>query len=160
MVDVIKRTTLMVRDAERAARWYEQVFGMSRWMDTPFTLSGTQLAAGNKGDQTRLIILRCEHEHIGMIGLLQWVNPPQQTPAALPQTVQFGAPIFVVASGDARGAVERARALGSHVHCEPREWTVTGASGETKEMIGCSFFDLDGYFFEVNETVSVLAAAR
>ena len=157
MTDIIKRTTLIVRDAERAARWYEQVFAMQRWMDTPFTLSGTQLAAGKKGDQTRLIILRCEHEQIGMIGLLQWVNPPLAGPATLPTTVQFGAPIFVVASNDARGATARARALGSHVHCEPREWTVTGAGGETKAMIGVSFFDLDGYFFEVNETVRVLS---
>ena len=58
MADVIKRTTYMVRDAERAAQWYEKVFGMTRWMDTPFTLSGTQLAAGNQGDRTRLVILK------------------------------------------------------------------------------------------------------
>jgi catechol 2,3-dioxygenase-like lactoylglutathione lyase family enzyme len=158
MPDVIKRTTLMVRDAERAACWYEQVLGMSRWMDTPFTLSGMQLAAGKKGDLTRLIILRCEHDQIGMMGLLQWVNPQQDAPATLPTAVQFGAPIFVVASADARGTLQRARVLGSHIHCEPREWIVTGANGEIKDMIGCSFFDLDGYFFEVNETVAVKAA--
>jgi catechol 2,3-dioxygenase-like lactoylglutathione lyase family enzyme len=158
VTDILKRTTLMVRDAERAAHWYEQVFGMRRWMDTPFTLSGTQLAAGKKGDQTRLIILRCEHEQIGMIGLLQWLDPPMTAPAALPTQVQFGAPIFVVASHDVRRATDRARALGSHVHCEPLEWTVTGAAGETKDMLGASFFDLDGYFFEVNETLRVHAA--
>ncbi len=155
MSNEIKRTTLMVRDAARAAHWYEQVFAMRRWMDTPFTLSGTQLAAGQKGDQTRLIIMKCQHDTIGMIGLLEWLNPKQQAPASLPTTVQFGAPIFVVASSDARASVAQARALGSRIHCEPREWTVTGASGETKDMIGCSFFDLDGYFFEVNETVAV-----
>ena len=160
MTDDIKRTTLMVRDAERAARWYEQVFGMTRWMDTPFTLSGTQLAAGSKGDQTRLIIMKCNHDVLGMLGLLQWVDPPMPAPAELPTRVQFGVPIFVVASQDARGATDLARALGSHIHCEARDWVVTGASGETKQMIGCSFFDLDGYFFEVNQTVSVTPAAR
>ena len=40
MVDIIKRTTLMVRDANAAAQWYATVFGMRRWMDVPFTLSG------------------------------------------------------------------------------------------------------------------------
>ena len=155
MSNEIKRTTLMVRDATRAAQWYEQVFGMRRWMDTPFTLSGLQLAAGQQGDETRLIIMKCLHDTIGMIGLLEWVKPKRTTPASLPTAVQFGAPIFVVASGDARGTMQRARALGSHIHCEPREWTVTGANGETKAMVGCSFFDRDGYFFEVNETISV-----
>ena len=56
---------------------------------------------------------------------------------------------------DARGALERARSLGSRVHSEPREWSVTGADGKVKDMIGCSFWDLDGYFFEVNQTVKV-----
>ena len=40
MTDTIRRTSLMVRDAEASARWYEAVFGMTRAMDTPFILSG------------------------------------------------------------------------------------------------------------------------
>ncbi len=156
MVDAIKRTTVMVRDAEKAARWYEDVLGMSRWMDTPFTLSGNQLASGKKGDQTRLIIMQAEHDEIGMIGLLQWVDPVRDDiPADLPTEIPFGTPIFVVASKDTRGAVERARAAGSRIHAEPLDWTVTGADGRKKDMIGASFWDLDGNFFEVNQVVRV-----
>lgn len=155
MADIIKRTTIMVRDGDKAKNWYEQVFGMTAWMDTPFTLSGTQLAAGKKGDQTRLIILKCEHDMIGMIGLLEWIDPKQDAPTELPTEIAFGTPVFVVASEDANGAVERARALGSTIHSEPREWTVTGADGKQKDMIGCSFWDLDGYFYEVNQVVKV-----
>jgi catechol 2,3-dioxygenase-like lactoylglutathione lyase family enzyme len=153
MVDIIKRTTLMVRNAERAAQWYETVFGMSRWMDVPFTLSGTQLAAGKKGDQTRLVILKCDHDMIGMIGLLEWLDPKQDAPAELPTKIAFGAPIFVVAAKDCRTSVESARALGSFIYCEPCDSTVTGADGNEKQLIAASFFDLDGYFFEVNEHV-------
>lgn len=152
--DIVKRTTLMVRDAEVAARWYEQVFGMTRVMDTPFTLSGTQLAAGAKGDRTRLVILKCADDMIGMIGLLQWVDPPMAAPADLPTQITFGAPIFVVAAKDCRATTERARAAGSRIHCMPRDWTVTGFDGKEQAMVGASFFDLDGYFFEVNERVS------
>ena len=155
MTDIIKRTTLMVRDGDAASTWYETVFGMTKWMDTPFTLSGTQLAAGKKGDKTRLIILKCEHDMIGMIGLLEWLDPKQDAPEQLPTEIKFGAPVFVVASEDAKGAVERARSLGSRIHSEPREWSVTGADGKQKDMIGCSFWDLDGYFFEVNQVVKV-----
>ena len=122
-------------------------------MDTPFTLSGNQLAAGNKGDQTRLIILKCKDDLIGMIGLLEWIDPKQDAPAELPTEIKFGAPIFVVATEDAEEAVRRAHALGSRIHCEPHHWTVTGADGNQKALIGCSFWDLDGYFFEVNQTV-------
>ncbi len=154
MVDLLKRTTLIVRDAEVAASWYEQVFGMTRVMDTPFTLSGTQLAAGVKGDKTRLVILKCVDDTIGMIGLLQWVDPPMEAPAELPTRIAFGAPIFVVAAADCRATTERARAAGSRIHCEPRDWTVTGFDGREQAMVGASFFDRDGYFFEVNERVA------
>ena len=145
----------MVRDTDRAMHWYKTVFGMSVWMDMPFTLSGNQLAVGKKGDQTRLVILKCEHDIIGMIGLLEWLDPKQDAPDELPTEIQFGAPIFVVASKDAGEATRLARELGSRIHCEPHEWQVTGADGRRMDMIGCSFWDLDGYFFEVNETVRV-----
>jgi catechol 2,3-dioxygenase-like lactoylglutathione lyase family enzyme len=153
MANIVKRTTLMVRDAEASARWYEYVFGMKRWLDTPFTLSGIGLAAGKAGDKTRLIVMQCEDPVIGMIGLLQWVEPPMEAPATPAQRVTFGAPIFVVASDDVRGVHARARTLGSHIHAEPYEWTFTDPAGVKKDMRACSFFDLDGYFYEVNETV-------
>jgi catechol 2,3-dioxygenase-like lactoylglutathione lyase family enzyme len=155
MTDEIKRTTLMVRDAERSAQWYEQVFGMTRWMDTPFTLSGMQLAAGKKGDQTRLVILKCKNDLVGMIGLLEWLDPKQDAPKELPTEVKFGAPVFVVAAEDIKRTLETARSLGSRVHCELRDWTVTGADGKKKDMLGCSFWDLDGYFFEANQVVRI-----
>jgi catechol 2,3-dioxygenase-like lactoylglutathione lyase family enzyme len=153
MTDILRRTTLMVRDADAAAHWYESVFGMTRWMDTPFTLSGTQLAAGTKGDQTRLIIMKCDHDFIGMLGLLEWTDPKMDAPAALPTRIAFGAPIFVVQAVDCAATVERARGLGSRIHAEPLAWTVTGADGKLMDMIGASFWDLDGYFFEVNQRI-------
>lgn len=149
--DIVKRTTLIVRDADRAADWYQTVFGMTRWMDMPFTLSGTQLAAGAKGDRTRLIIMKARDDVIGMIGLLQWLEPSFPVPAAQPTRIEFGRPIFVIAADDAVVTCERARAVGSHIHCEPHRWQTTGAKGDAVEMIGCSFFDLDSYFFEINQ---------
>lgn len=153
MANIVKRTTLMVRDAEASARWYEHVFGMRRWLDTPFTLSGIGLAAGEAGDRTRLIVMQCEDPVIGMIGLLQWLDPVMEAPVIPPRRVAFGAPIFVVASDDVQGVHARARTLGSHIHAEPYEWSFVDPAGEKKDMRACSFFDLDGYFYEVNETV-------
>ena len=154
MSDIIKRTTLLVRNAEKAAQWYEDVLGMKRWMDVPFTLSGEQLATGKAGDETRLVIMKAEHDIIGMIGLLEFENPRRSDiPDDLPKEIAFGTPVFVVAAKDCRATVERARAQGSHIHCEPREWQVTGADGKVKDMLGASFWDLDGYFFEANQVV-------
>ena len=87
MTSIVKRTTLFVRDMEASLAWYQQVLGMSVWFDKPFTLSGIGLAAGKAGDKTRLVILKCEDDVVGMIGLLQWLEPdepPPEPPAAAP----------------------------------------------------------------------------
>lgn len=159
MDNQIKRTTLMVRDAERSAQWYQTVFGMTRWFDKPFVLSGVGLAAGKAGDETRLVILKCEDPVIGMLGLLEWVNPKMDAPAEIPTEVKFGMPIFVVTSDDALGVFERAKDQGTHIHAEPHDWEVIGASNETKSMRSVSIFDPDGYFYEVNQTLSVTPAS-
>jgi catechol 2,3-dioxygenase-like lactoylglutathione lyase family enzyme len=152
MSNILKRTTLLVRDAEKSAAWYAEVFGMKRWLDTPFTLSGVGLAIGEKGDKTRLIIMQCDDLVIGMIGLLQWVEPTLESPP-IPTKVLFGMPIFVVASDDVKGVYERAKSSGVNIYAEPYDWSFTAPDGSIKEMIGCSFFDLDGYFYEINQTI-------
>jgi len=151
MRNIVRRTTLIVRDVERSAHWYEHVVGMTRFYDGEVVLSGEGMAAGKKGDRTHLIIMRCEHTEIGMIGLLQWVEPPLPAPAGIPRSVTYGNPTFVVASDDAREALRRARELGSHVHSEPHEWSVKGADGELKRYVSVSVFDPDGYFYEFNQ---------
>ena len=159
MTDQIKRTTLIVRDADKAAAWYETVFGMTRWMDTPFTLSGSQLAAGKKGDRTRLVILKAQHDLIGMIGLLEWLDPKIDAPDKLPTEITIGMPIFVVASEDARGALSRAQKLGSVIHSEPRDWTVTGADGKKKDMVCSRFLKLSCWAMTVTLAVASATSA-
>lgn len=159
MADLVRRTTLVVRDAEAAADWYGHVFGLRRWMDTPFTLSGRQLAAGAAGDRTRLVIMAGAHDRLGMIGLLQWVEGQGPSPPPVPPTrIAFGAPIFVIEAEDCAATVARARARGGRIHAEPERWEVTGADGARMAMLGASLWDLDGYFFEVNERLGPAAS--
>ncbi len=159
MENILKRATLIVRDANTSANWYESVFGMTRWFDQPFTLSGQFLAAGEKGDETRLIIMQCEDPVIGMIGLLSWDNPPRFKDEPIPTEVKPGVPIFVIVSDDARGVYQRAKEKGTQIFSEPKERQVTGAKGETKTMVSISLFDPDGYFYEVNQTTVIEPAS-
>lgn len=152
--NVVKRTTLLVRDMARSKRWYEHVLGMTAWMDTEFVLSGHGLAAGKAGDRTHLAIMRANDPKIGMIGLLQWVDPPQEAPEP-PTAVDYGMPVFVVESQDAQGVARRAEELGTRVHSPPRRWSTRGARGELRHLIGTSVFDPDGHFFECNQVVGI-----
>lgn len=152
--NVVKRTTLIVRDMQASKRWYEQVLGMRVWMDTEFVLSGQDLAAGQAGDRTRLVIMRAEHPSIGMIGLLQWLDPPWPAPPPAAE-VAYGMPIFVVRSDDAALVAKRATELGGRLFSPPREWSTRGAEGELRHFIGASVFDPDGHFFECNQVIRI-----
>ena len=152
MNTIVKRTTLMVRDMDKSLAWCQKVLGMDVYYDKPFTLSGQGLAAGKAGDLIRLVILKCEHPEIGMIGLMQWVDPVMPAPE-VPTELTFGMPTFVVGSDDAVEAHRQAVALGTQVHSEPHEWSTEGADGSMKHFIGLFLFDPDGYFFELNQLV-------
>jgi catechol 2,3-dioxygenase-like lactoylglutathione lyase family enzyme len=150
MTNVIKRTTLIVRDIEAAKRWYQQVLGMKPYYDDEVVLSGVGMAAGKAGDRTHLIIMQAEDPEIGMIGLLQWIDPPMPAPE-IPTSVSFGNPTFVVRSDDCRGTWKAAQALGSHIHADPHEWTIKGANGLIKHFVSIGLFDPDGHFYEINQ---------
>lgn len=155
MANIIKRTTLIVRDIRKSVEWYEKVLDMTIYFDTEVVLSeGSSMAAGKAGDRTHLVIMKCEDPVLGMIGLLQWVDPPWPAPDEIPTTVGYGNPTFVVSSDDSRAAFEAARALGTHVHAEPHEWSIKGANGMLKNFLGVSLFDPDGHFFELNQLLS------
>jgi len=115
MGNIVKRTTLIVRDIAKSVEWYEKV--------------------------------------IGMIGLLQWIDPPMPAPER-PTGVTYGNPTFVVSSDDSRAAYDAAVALGAHIHAEPHEWSIKGANGMMKNFLGVSLFDPDGHFYELNQLLS------
>ncbi len=151
---IVKRTTLIVRDMEKSRRWYEYVLGMKAWIDMPYTLSGKGIAAGKKGDVTHLVIMQADDPKIGMIGLLQWVDPPLPAPE-IPTTVGYGRPVFVVDTEDARENALRAAKLDTLVHTAEREFQVRGSRGELRHILGCAIFDPDGHFFECNQLLKV-----
>lgn len=155
MANTIKRTTLFVRDIEKSVQWYKEVMGMSVWLDTDFTLSGEGLAAGKDGDLTHLTIMQANDPVIGMIGLLQWVDPPMPAPGAIPTSVTYGNPTFVVEAEDALETWEAAKRLGTRVHSEPHEWSTRGHDGRMKHFMSVSLFDPDGYFFECNQVLRI-----
>jgi len=153
---IVKRTTLIVRDMDTSKHWYQYVLGMSVYYDKEFVLSGQGLAAGKAGDKTRLVILKCDDPEIGMIGLLQWLDPVWPAPP-IEYSVGYGRPTFVVASDDATTTHQRASELGTVIHSEPHNWSTLGANNRMKNFIGLSLFDPDGYFFECNQLVAETA---
>jgi len=59
--------------------------------------------------------------------------------------------VFVMQTDDVRAVHERLQEWGARVHAEPHEFVVRGADGVEVDMTTLSFWDPDGYFFEINE---------
>ncbi len=150
----VKRTTLIVRNIEASSKWYEEILDMSLYYDDTITLSGQGLAAGKKGDVTHLKIYKCSDPVIGMIGLLQWLDPELPAPEEIPTEVNYGNPTFVVDTDNVDEVYKKALALGTHIHSEPHEWSVRGADGNIINFITLSVFDPDGYFYEINQRLT------
>ena len=150
----VKRTTLIVRNIEASSKWYEEILDMSLYYDDTITLSGKGLAAGKKGDVTHLKIYKCSDPIIGMIGLLQWLDPELPAPEKIPTKVDYGNPTFVVDTDNVDEVYKKALALGTHIHSEPHEWSVRGADGNMINFITLSVFDPDGYFYEINQRLT------
>lgn len=150
MTTIVKRTTLIVRDLERALAFYRDVLGFAVWYDGEIVLSGVGLAAGRAGDRTRLVIVKAQDPVVGMIGLLQFTAP--ELPAPPPrERLGIGDVVFVMQTDDVHAVHDRARAFGARIHAAPHAFEVAGASGERLSMTSLSVWDPDGYFIEVNQ---------
>lgn len=154
MSSYVKRTTLMVRDMDRALEFYRDVLKADIWFDTPFTLSGEGLPIGKKGDELRLCIVKFAHDEIGMIGLMEFQEPPVEVPE-VSYDLGYGKPVFVVVADDAQCIHDRAVKHGFKLRHAPREWSTTGAKGETKHFLSTNLWDADGHFFECNQVTRI-----
>lgn len=150
MANILKRTTLIVADAERSLAFYRDLLGFSVWYDGEIVLSGRGVAAGAAGDRTRLVIMKAADPVIGMIGLLQWLEPTLPAPPPRDR-LGVGDVVFVMQGDDVFGTHRRLVAAGVRVFAEPHPFEVRGADGAMLRMISMSFWDPDGYFIELNE---------
>jgi catechol 2,3-dioxygenase-like lactoylglutathione lyase family enzyme len=150
MINIFKRTTLVVRDVERSRKFYEEVMGLSVWYDRELALSG-QGVPGEPGDKVRLVIMKAEDPTIGMVGLLQYTDPPRPAPSEPRSGLGIGDIVFVVQTDDASELYRRLQAWGALMHAPPHRMELPGADGQTVRMTSVTFYDPDGYFVEANQ---------
>ena len=151
---VIRRTTLVVRDIERSVAFYRDALGLTVYYDNELELSGVDMPIASPGARCRLVIMQADDPWIGMLGLMQVLDPPEPDPGPYRQRLGIGDVAFVMASEDARAVFERVRASGVQLIAEPKEDSVPKPGGGEFRMISSSFFDPDGYFIEVNQRLA------
>lgn len=147
---ILKRTTVRVRDMDKAIAFYEGVIGMTKYYDNEIVLDRHFLPGEKPGDKIHLVIMQGSDPVIGMIGLLKWLEPAQ-TPPPVSYDFAFGQPVFVVQTQDAKALYEKAKALGCKIRSALTETEYPAAGGGTVKVRSVGLFDPDGHFFECNQ---------
>ena len=78
MNNIIRRTTLKVRDIKKSHIFYTEVLGMVTYYNNEVIVENDLLPGTKKGDKIHLIIVKAQDPIIGMIGLLQPINPKEE----------------------------------------------------------------------------------
>jgi catechol 2,3-dioxygenase-like lactoylglutathione lyase family enzyme len=150
MPTVIKRTTLIVRDAERMQRFYRDVLGWTADYDAAMTLSGGIIPCAKPGETVRLVMMAGQDPEIGKIGLLEWTKPRLPEPGPPKHRLGIGDIVLVADVPDMKALVARIENFpGAKVHSPPADGTFPDPRGAgTIEYASMSFFDSEGFFYE------------
>ncbi len=146
----IRRTTLIVRNLDVSLDFYRRVMGMELWYDQTMKVGGEVLPAGEPGAKVRVAILKGADPVVGMLGLMAFLDPPVEIPALPKRPVQIRDPIFVASAKNVREVHARMQGEQAHIFSSPIDDSAPGADGKTINMTTMSFFDPDGYFYELN----------
>ncbi len=147
---VIKRTTLICRDATRMMRFYRDVLGWRVDYDSKLTLSGGIIPCAKPGEQVQLYIMAGQDPEIGKVGLLEWVAPRLPDPGPPTHRLGIGDVVLVADVPNMIDLVKRIESFdGAKIHSAPADGTFPDPRGQgTIEYTSMSFFDPEGFFYE------------
>jgi catechol 2,3-dioxygenase-like lactoylglutathione lyase family enzyme len=150
---ILRRTTFVVPDADAAARFYSEVFGWTRFYDNPVKVHQFFPPAAPHNAASHLVLLKAEDPKIGMVGFLQYLDPPFDAAVPTGRTkVRMGEAILVVQTADVDGIHQRALAAGANVIAPPTNWEVPSHDGSSSiKLRTMSMFDPNGVYSEINQ---------
>ena len=150
-----RRVTMLVNEIETALKIYRDILGMTVYYDAEVTMSGVNLPAGEPGNKVRLVILQANDPYIGMLGILQYLDPPLPERGGYPKRLGVGDTVFVMNVEDAQKVHRELLAVpGVHIQSEPHVSEYPKPGGGVFRLLCISFFDPNGYFIEANQWLS------
>lgn len=148
---VMRRTTLLVHDIERSARFYE-ILGFSRWFVGPegkVRAGGLPVEGIKVGDPSRFMIMKGKDGYLGMIGLLQYGKPSRPAKFAL----RRGDPVLMIEITDMAGVAAKLTAAGFVIHKPPETSHIKSVSEEWDALFMFAI-DPDGHMLELTERLN------
>jgi catechol 2,3-dioxygenase-like lactoylglutathione lyase family enzyme len=150
--NLFRRTTFLVPDARAAAKFYVDVFGWKTWYDNELSVDWRFPPAAPDGARAHLVLLQVEDPKVGMLGLLQYLEPPFDTAVPTKRSkVRMGEAILVIETKEIDAVHQRALKAGANVVTPPVNWKVPSNDGKGWiQLRSMSLFDPNGIYMEVN----------
>ncbi len=152
----IRRTTLIVNDAEASLKLYRDALGLKVMYDQMIV---SPMADG-KERKRRLVLLRANDDFIGAIGLLEYIYPLKpQRQERFDEPVP-GDPIMVINASDLDKRWDKVAAVpGLSVIEKPELVQYPRANGGKISVNVSMVRDPDGYWLEINQLLDAPAKA-
>ena len=151
----LRRVSLIVDDIEESLKLYRDVLEFQVNYDAEVTMSGVALPAGEPGAKARLVLISSNDSWVGWIGLLQWLDPKLDVPAAPRTRMGIGDALLVFNTEKVDEHCEAVEKLPGVNMTAPAGNTTYPAREGGKPIVvrTCYLFDRDGYFIELNKVL-------
>jgi catechol 2,3-dioxygenase-like lactoylglutathione lyase family enzyme len=153
-VDIdLRRTTLIVEDIETSLKFYRDALGMAVIYDNIIRTPRDAKTDSAAEISRRLIFLRANDDHIGVLGLLEYTKPRKPIRAREPEPFASGSSVllFNTTDLDTRFAAA-AKVTGAEVIDPPTDTSYPSADGEKVIKVRYSaLYDPDGFLIELNQ---------
>ena len=153
----IRRTTLIVNDAEKSLGLYRDALGLKVIYDQ---LINSPMDNGETRSR-RLVLMRANDDFIGAIGLLQYIHPKKPQRYETFEEPVPGDPIIVINASDLERRWSKvASSPGVRVISPPEILTYPRANGGKISVNQTMIRDPDGYWIEVNQLLDKPASDK
>lgn len=148
----LRRTTLVVRDAEASLALYRDALGMKVVYDN-FIRSPRSATSNDEAERvSRLVFLQANDDFVGILGLLQYLKPERE-PTPKDPAFQPGTIVLLFNAKDLDERFESVRATpGVEILSEPSVTTYPSYDGTGTISVKVSVLqDPDGFTIELNQ---------
>jgi catechol 2,3-dioxygenase-like lactoylglutathione lyase family enzyme len=142
-VSPVSRTTVFVRDIDESLKLYRDILGMTPRIDRVLEGEFWNAVVGTAGENKKIkvMIMQTGDEHVGNVGLFQYVDENDGPPVYKPPRLQTGDVALIFLTNDIFGIYREVTAAGYTIVSPPSNPDPDAGPYAGYEMI---FFDRDG----------------
>jgi catechol 2,3-dioxygenase-like lactoylglutathione lyase family enzyme len=154
----VRRTTLLVEDISKSMDFYQRL-GLMPWYektsrdtDDGGVVGANDLPLTADPKVGRIVIMRGNHDRIGMIGLLGYERPPLASARGNLMGLGVGDIIIMIETDDINFIYNRLQETGARFHTTPERFEISNPDGSVRDTGYRMFvYDPDGHLIEVSE---------